>query len=294
MLTYVRTSLFDSPAQTLVNTVNTVGVMGKGIALEFKKRYPEMFERYKQYCDEKLLTVGKLFLYRTPNKWVLNFPTKVHWRNPSKLEYIEAGLQKFVASYTTYGIASAAFPQLGCGNGNLDWRDVRPLMERYLNELPIPIYVHVASPARDFVPEHLTRAAAAEAMLQRAPVGFDRFWSDLKRVVGDMHDAPELPQNDDTCPPEYLHFPIGRDTFVDLPREAFEELWHALQLRGALKMSELPQVLQQHRRRVLKALQKFDYIESLPFLVGRGVEEGIRFAPPADSPTSEPDTVSTQ
>lgn len=78
MLTYVTTNLFDSPAQTLVNAVNTVGVMGKGIAAEFKRRYPEMFERYKALCDREWIAIGRLHLYRTPGKWVLNFPTKRH------------------------------------------------------------------------------------------------------------------------------------------------------------------------------------------------------------------------
>ena len=96
MITYVRGNIFEAPAQTLVNTVNTVGVMGKGIALTFKSIYPEMFRQYVELCDAGELDIGRLFLYRTSNKLILNFPTKKHWRNPSKLEYIEAGLQTFV------------------------------------------------------------------------------------------------------------------------------------------------------------------------------------------------------
>jgi O-acetyl-ADP-ribose deacetylase (regulator of RNase III) len=140
MIRYTTTTLFESPAQTLVNTVNTVGVMGKGVAAEFKRRYPDMYSRYREFCDQGLLDIGKLHLYRTPNKWVLNFPTKKHWRNPSKLEYVEAGLEKFVDTYTDHGITSVSFPQLGCGNGNLEWRDVRPLMEKYLQKL-IPLQI---------------------------------------------------------------------------------------------------------------------------------------------------------
>ena len=82
------------------------------------------------------------------------FPTKVHWRNPSKIEYIEAGLQKFSATYADKGITSAAFPQLGCGNGGLDWKQVQPLMEQYLKNLPIPIYIYVGS-YQDQIPEHI-------------------------------------------------------------------------------------------------------------------------------------------
>jgi O-acetyl-ADP-ribose deacetylase (regulator of RNase III) len=91
MLTYLYTSLFDSPAQTLVNTVNTVGVMGKGVAKTFRERYPAMFKEYKKLCDGGALTIGSLHLWKSDDRWVLNFPTKTTWRLPSKLEYIQQG-----------------------------------------------------------------------------------------------------------------------------------------------------------------------------------------------------------
>lgn len=144
MLNYLTESIFDSPAQTLVNPVNTVGVMGKGLALEFKRRYPEMFTQYKQLCDRKELVVGTLWLYKSPTKWVLNFPTKAHWRSPSKVAYIQAGLREFIDTYAGLGIESIAFPQLGSGLGGLDFdSQVRPLMEEYLSSLAIDIYIHV-------------------------------------------------------------------------------------------------------------------------------------------------------
>ena len=93
MLVYVRTSLFESPAQTLVNTVNTVGVMGKGVALEFKNRYPKMYENYRELCDNGVLTVGKLHLWRGNDQWILNFPTKTTWKKASEYSYIEDGLK---------------------------------------------------------------------------------------------------------------------------------------------------------------------------------------------------------
>lgn len=154
MITYLKGDIFSSPAQVLVNTVNTVGVMGKGVALEFKKRYPEMFKSYERVCNDKQLEIGKLLLWKGPDKWVLMFPTKQHWRNPSKLEYIEAGLQKFADTYMEKGITSAAFPRLGCGNGGLDWEKVRPLMERYLKPLLIPVYIYVGTYG-DAQPEHM-------------------------------------------------------------------------------------------------------------------------------------------
>ena len=153
MLKYVKGDIFNSPAQVLVNTVNTVGVMGKGIALSFKKKYPEMFTTYRKACDKHQLIIGKLMLWYGPDHWILNFPAKEHWRNPSKMEYIEKGLMAFQRKYADYNITSIAFPKLGCGNGELDWKQVKPLMERYLKELPIDVYIYL-SPGIDPVPEH--------------------------------------------------------------------------------------------------------------------------------------------
>lgn len=153
MIEYIEGNIFDSPAQVIVNTVNTVGVMGKGIALEFKKRYPQMFEKYKIACEKRQLTIGKLMLIPAPDHMLLMFPTKENWRYPSKLSYIEQGLKHFCDIYAQRGITSIAFPKLGCGNGDLDWADVRPLMEKYLKNLPIDIYIYLDS-GRDLEPEH--------------------------------------------------------------------------------------------------------------------------------------------
>jgi O-acetyl-ADP-ribose deacetylase (regulator of RNase III) len=148
MLTYRDDSIFDSPAQTLVNTVNTVGVMGKGLALAFKQRYPQMYPIYRQRCREGTFTVGRLQLWRGPDHWVLNFPTKEHWANPSRLPYLEAGLDRFLKTYVGQQITSIAFPRLGCTNGGLDWEgQVRPLMESRLRDVPIPVYIHLWAPA---------------------------------------------------------------------------------------------------------------------------------------------------
>lgn len=153
MIEYIEGDIFDSPAQVIVNTVNTVGVMGKGLALSFKNRYPDMFERYKRVCEEGKLQIGNLMLFYYPDHWLMLFPTKENWRNPSKLEYIEKGLQKFVNTYADKRINSIAFPKLGCGNGDLDWNDVKPLMEKYLKNLPITIYIYLGS-GKEQAPEH--------------------------------------------------------------------------------------------------------------------------------------------
>ncbi len=153
MIAYIQGDIFESPAQVIVNTVNTVGVMGKGLALSFKQRYPQMFDRYRIACEKKLLTIGKLMLFYEPDHWLLLFPTKENWRNPSRLDYIEKGLMKFVSSYADKNITSIAFPKLGCGNGELDWNDVRPLMEHYLKKLPIDVYIYLGNIA-EAIPEH--------------------------------------------------------------------------------------------------------------------------------------------
>ena len=142
MIEYKTGDLFNSEAQTLVNTVNCVGVMGKGIALEFKKRYPDMFKSYKSICDKKLLRPGTLQLYKKSDQWILNFPTKDHWRNKSKMQWLEDGLSKFRETYKEKGISSIAFPKLGCSNGGLKWEEVKPLMEKYLTDLDIKIEIY--------------------------------------------------------------------------------------------------------------------------------------------------------
>ena len=105
MITYVVCDLFRSPARVLVNTVNTVGVMGKGIAKDFKLIYPDMFRQYQRICEMGSFNIGDLWLYKTPNKWILNFPTKRHWRQPSDPKYIEDGLRKFVEMYHLYRVS---------------------------------------------------------------------------------------------------------------------------------------------------------------------------------------------
>jgi O-acetyl-ADP-ribose deacetylase (regulator of RNase III) len=183
MLSYVTGDLFETPAQTLVNTVNTVGVMGKGIALTFKKIYPDMFAAYQQLCVDKRFQVGSLFLWRTPTKLILNFPTKKHWRSPSKLDYIERGLEKFVEIYNYAGIHSVAFPPLGCGNGELDFDDVRPIMERYLLDLPIRSFIYAPLPQAE-PPEHRTPEQMKEWLYSEpTALPFSEVWGDLQALL---------------------------------------------------------------------------------------------------------------
>lgn len=184
-ITYVIGNIFESPAQVLVNTVNTVGVMGKGIAKDFKDIYPEMFKKYQRLCEENLLTIGKLWLYKTPNKWILNFPTKTTWKKPSKIEFIEQGLENFSRTYVERGIVSIAFPQLGCGNGELDWEEqIRPLMEKYLKKLPIDIFIYLYK-SGSISPEHKD-IKTMTSWLRNEPenLSFIEVWEELKNIIG--------------------------------------------------------------------------------------------------------------
>jgi O-acetyl-ADP-ribose deacetylase (regulator of RNase III) len=143
---FCKGSLFTSECQTLVNSINCVGVMGAGIALEFKRRYPSMFEKYEYQCAQKAIRIGKLWLYKAPGRWILNFPTKRHWRQPSREQDIHAGLQEFVRTYKTCGIMSAAFPLLGAQHGGLDVKQSLRIMRAYLSECSIPIEIYEYDP----------------------------------------------------------------------------------------------------------------------------------------------------
>ncbi len=181
MLIYRRTSILESTAQTLTNTVNCVGVMGKGLAQAFKERDPDMYNAYRDICDRGLFEPGKLWLWKSVDNWILNFATKKHWRNPSKIEWIEDGLKRFCAEYERRGIREISFPRLGCGNGNLNWDDVRPLMEHYLLDLPIPIYIHDFSVDID-VPEHL--AEVSDALEPKSDIrSFDSFMNRMGKLI---------------------------------------------------------------------------------------------------------------
>jgi len=136
MIRYIRGNLLEAEVEALVNTVNTVGVMGKGIALMFKKAYPKNFQRYAEACNVNQVEVGRMFVTECNEligpKWIVNFPTKLHWRNPAQMKWVEDGLRDLVRFIQQHKVASIALPSLGCGNGGLDWQDVRLCIEATL------------------------------------------------------------------------------------------------------------------------------------------------------------------
>jgi O-acetyl-ADP-ribose deacetylase (regulator of RNase III) len=133
-------NLLDADVEALVNTVNTVGVMGKGLALQFKRRFPSNYEAYTGACRRGEVQVGRMLVVETVRhtapRFIINFPTKKHWRDPSRIEYVRAGLIALVNEVRTRDIRSIAIPPLGCGNGGLAWSEVRPLIDRAMIELP--------------------------------------------------------------------------------------------------------------------------------------------------------------
>lgn len=284
MLTYVTLSLFDSPAQTLINTVNTAGVMGKGIAAVFKQFYPEMYQHYRSLCQQGKLDIGQLYIYRTPNKIIVNFQTKKHWRERSRVEYIEAGLGKFGEHYMDYGISSVSFPQLGCGHGELDWEtQVRPVMERYLHQLPIPVYIHLYAQPPDFVPERLDPDYARQVRLERQRPSAGQVWQDLQGL------GFILPQRLDLFGPiveindEHILFrPESGDPII-IYREDVEDLWNVLRLRGTLREEDVPEPVRGTgaARWLFDLLARLNYIRPVELRAAKeaALVHGLRYAP---------------
>ncbi|BCO56066.1 hypothetical protein MINTM005_13100 [Mycobacterium intracellulare] len=137
-------NILDSDCEAIINTVNCVGVMGKGLALQFKQRYPYMFLDYKDACAAGRVELGRIHVYEdhATGKLIINFPTKQHWRNDSRIEYIEWGLKNLRRYLKAGGIKSIAIPPLGCGLGGLDWDDVERLLREHLHDLPVRVMIY--------------------------------------------------------------------------------------------------------------------------------------------------------
>lgn len=197
-------NLFESTAQTWVNTVNCVGVMGKGIALEFKKRFPAMFQDYVSRCNAGEVQPGRPYHYADLlGASIVNFPTKRHWRSASRAQDIEQGLDYFVAHYREWGIESVAFPPLGCGNGGLDWSVIGPLMYDKLSGLSIPveIYAPYGTPANQLADAFLSKSVAVNgAMIGVQHPKLKDEWLALFEVVYQLSRQPYAS-------------PVGRTTF---------------------------------------------------------------------------------
>ena len=147
MIHYTIGNILESNAQALINTVNTVGVMGKGIALQFKKAYPNNFNAYQKACKQGDIAIGKLFVTKDYNlnsgeKIIINFPTKKDWRKSSEYSFIEKGLDNLIQIVAQQNIQSVAIPPLGAGNGGLEWEKVKKIIEQKFNNLNVEIIVY--------------------------------------------------------------------------------------------------------------------------------------------------------
>ncbi|MGO8701674.1 MAG: macro domain-containing protein [Limisphaerales bacterium] len=281
MITYVIGDLFHSPAKVLVNTVNILGVMGKGIAKDFKTIFPEMFHDYQKLCERKKIDIGKLFLWRGPHKWVLNFPTKKHWRNPSKPEYIETGLKAFVAGYARHSITSIAFPQLGCGHGELNWEtQVQPLMEKHLGKLPIEIFIHLYR-KDPFAPREHEDIEATKRWLRSEPesLSFSEVWDDLCEILKRQSEFGTLDKHErfhvrgtDT-PAEGLIVADGQELFV--PQDALLEAWQHLRSVGFLSAEGLTHGLDLHASKVIAIMAELPYLKPVQLAIKQSARNGV-------------------
>lgn len=205
MVKVVVGDIFESQAQTLVNTVNCVGVMGKGIALEFKKRFPEMFADYQARCARNEVRVGYPYLYKSlVPPWVLNFPTKRHWRSLSRVKDITKGLDYLVQHYREWGITSLAVPPLGCGQGGLEWRVMGPILYGALSRMDIPVelYVPAGTPDWQLDADFLGSLSSPTRGRNRSEetMEFNPAWLVLVEILKRLEEEP-------------YHWPIGRVTF---------------------------------------------------------------------------------
>jgi O-acetyl-ADP-ribose deacetylase (regulator of RNase III) len=187
MIEFGKGNLLDADVQALVNTVNTVGIMGKGIALQFKKAFPENFSAYAKACKRGEVQLGRMFIHDLGRlqdpRFIINFPTKGHWRGRSKLKDIESGLESLVMDVKRLRIKSLAIPPLGCGHGGLAWDDVLPMIERTFESLPevrVAVFAPGATPAAESMPNRTARppmspgrAAILGLMRSYAEPGYD-------------------------------------------------------------------------------------------------------------------------
>lgn len=174
-ISVLNDNIFTSKSQTLVNTVNCEGIMGAGIALECRLRYPDMFSRYQQFCADKQLAPGKLWLYKAADRWVLNFPTKLQWKLPSKIEYLQLGLANLVQTFEQRGITSIALPLLGADRGGLAKEQVLMLMQQALApmaaKIPVEIYLYRADAKDDVFSQFASQLQRLDAAQLKSHTG---------------------------------------------------------------------------------------------------------------------------
>lgn len=205
MIQLTQGNLLQTDAEALVNTVNCVGFMGKGIALQFKQAWPENFNMYARACNREEVQPGRMLVFETGRminpKFIINFPTKRHWRGDSRMEDIASGLVALIAEVKRLGIQSIAVPPLGCGNGGLDWAVVRPLIEQAFAEVPevnVFLFSLAETPAAKSMPVNterptmtLARALFIKLMEQYAALYYRRTLLEIQKLAYFLQEAGE-------------------------------------------------------------------------------------------------------
>lgn len=218
MIKLVSGNMFDSKAQTLVNTVNCVGGMGKGLALEFKKRFPEMYVEYQQRCANHEVRLGEPYIFKgLYHPYIINFPTKDHWRAVSRIQDIVNGMEYLLKHYREWGVTSIALPPLGCGNGQLEWKVVGPIIYYYAGKMDIDIEIYAPNDQLSIgeIEEIAERygadkgneqSIATHKNGQRLKLG----WMILVEILYRLEHQP-------------YHFPVGRTVFQKIAYVATRE-----------------------------------------------------------------------
>ena len=207
--------ILQSKAQTLINTVNCVGIMGKGIALEFKNHFPDMFKDYFERCERKEVKPGEPYLYKSlfPPQ-IVNFPTKDHWKSVSRVADVESGLKHILAHYREWGITSLSIPPLGCGNGQLEWRTVGPLIYRCVRQMDIPVemYAPYGTNPRELTVEFLKQTVSASPVrtVRTVQSALNPAWVALVEILNRIEKQP-------------YHWPVGRTIFQKIAYVATRE-----------------------------------------------------------------------
>ena len=209
--------ILKSKAQTLVNTINCVGIMGKGIALEFKNRFPEMFKDYVQRCERHEVRIGQPYIYKSLfGQQILNFPTKEHWKSVSKVSDIKKGLDYLLVHYKRWGITSIAMPPLGCGNGQLEWKAIGPLIYEHAKKMDIPVemYAPYGTNPAELTESFLQNPGKTVKANHNGPrnnrLAFNPAWVGLVEILHRIEKQP-------------YHRPIGRTIFQKIAYVATEQ-----------------------------------------------------------------------
>jgi len=285
--------IFQSEAQTIVNTVNCVGIMGKGIAADFKKQFPTMFKDYAARCERKEMKKGVPYLFKESmfDPLIVNFPTKGHWREASRIEDIEKGLKILSEKYKEWGIEAIAIPPLGCGNGQLLWESVGPLIYKYVSKwnIPVKMYAPYGTPPAQLTIDYLSntsdlrRVRSGMSILQK----INPAWIVLTEIVYRIEQQKYHPPIGRTIFQKiaYVATVLGLRTGLNYERGSFGPYSHGL--NGIKKILANAGLLQEQKSgpmiRVLpgsgyeKSREKYKaYIEKCEHLIAKTIDLFLR------------------